>query len=90
MSALTPPRPLLVVGGDVSSYEAGEVWHLLDHRFDIAVTLIELERFERIDLDKYTHVIMVNGRYGSISDDRVADIKRWLRGGGVLIARTAR
>ncbi|MDX1643942.1 MAG: hypothetical protein R3244_06230, partial [Thermoanaerobaculia bacterium] len=30
---LTMPRPALVVGRDVSTYEEGETWHLLEERF---------------------------------------------------------
>lgn len=86
MRVLSRPRPLLLVGGEVSTYEAGEVWHLFDQRFNIGLTLIDINRFDRVDLHDYTHVIMVGGGYSQISERRADDVKSWLRDGGVLIA----
>jgi len=83
---LEPIRPLLVVGGGASSYEAGEAWYLLDHRFGITLSLVELEALGRIDLDDYTHVLMVAGRYGDIGEGETEALDRWVRGGGVLVA----
>ncbi len=83
---LTPVRPLLVVGDGVSSYESGEAWHLLDQRFDIEVTLVDLDRLTSMDLHDYTHIVMVNGSYGRLDEDEVRDLKGWVRGGGTLVA----
>ena len=55
-------QPLLVIGNGVSGYEAGEVWHLLDQRYDMKLSMVELPTFERIDLAQYTHVILVSGQ----------------------------
>ena len=55
------PRPLLVIGEGVSTYEAGEMWHLLDHRFELAVTLVPGEDLGRVDFADYSHVILVDG-----------------------------
>ena len=38
---LTEPKPMLVIGDGVSSYAAGEIWHLLDHRFGVPVSLVD-------------------------------------------------
>ena len=83
---LEPIRPLLVVGGGASSYEAGEAWYLLDHRFGITVSLVEMDALGHIDLDDYTHVLMVAGRYDGIDESETEALANWVRGGGVLVA----
>ncbi|NNF06243.1 MAG: zinc carboxypeptidase, partial [Candidatus Eisenbacteria bacterium] len=86
LRTLTAPNPLLVIGSGVSSYESGEVWHLLDQRFGIKVNLVEKTRLPNVNLDDYTHLLMVNGNYGSFSEDMVDRIKDWVRSGGILVA----
>lgn len=86
LRALEAVRPLLVVGNGVSVSEAGEIWHLLDRRFGLEVSLVEARELGRINLDKYTHVIMVDGTYGSISEAATQKIKGWINSGGILIA----
>ncbi len=83
-SRIKTPKLLLVVGSGVSSYDAGEAWHLLDHRLDIPVTLVEMDDLGRVDMDKYTAVIMVNGGYSNLR--AVDDLKDWVRNGGTLVA----
>jgi len=82
---LVRPRPLLLVGRGVSTSEAGEVWHLLDQRMDIEVTLVDIDVVGRVDLDRYTHVILVDGNYGALSDGFVASLKRWIEAGAGII-----
>lgn len=86
LRVLTRPRPLLLVGDGVSSYEAGEVWHLLDRRYDVELSMVELDRFGRTDLDRYTHVIAVQGGYGALDERARSRLSEWVREGGVFIA----
>lgn len=79
------PKPLLLVGGRVTSYEAGEIWHLLDNRFQMPVVMAEVDAVGDLDLSEYTHLIMVNGTY-SFDKNVVGKIKEWVGAGGVLIA----
>ncbi len=83
---LEPVHLLLVVGPGVSSYEAGEVWYLLDHRFGIPVALVEMARLSQVDLPDYTHVLMVGGSYSEMEDSTVEALRGWVSGGGVLVA----
>ncbi|WP_417449270.1 M14 family zinc carboxypeptidase [Kordiimonas sp.] len=82
---LKPVKPLLVVGGRVSSYDAGEVWHVLDHRMQMPVTLVRQDRLSRIDLNRYTHVILVGGRSG-FPKEQVGNLKAWVKAGGTVVA----
>ncbi|MEL7118123.1 MAG: M14 family zinc carboxypeptidase, partial [Bacteroidota bacterium] len=47
---LRKPEVLLIAGPGVTSYDAGENWHLLDQRYDIPVTMIEPSRVAFADL----------------------------------------
>ena len=75
----------LLIGDGVSSYEAGEVWHLLDTRVHIPLTKIRLNQFNRTSLDKYTTLVMVSGTYNQISDSGIKKIKEWVSRGNTLI-----
>ena len=57
------PKVLLVTGTSVSGYEAGEVWHLLDRRFQMPVTLVDGGRLGGTKLTDYTVLVMVSGNY---------------------------
>ena len=75
----------MLIGDGVSSYEAGEVWHLLDTRVHIPLTKIRLNQFNRISLDKYTTLVMVSGSYNQISELGIKKIKDWVSKGNTLI-----
>jgi len=83
MRPLKAPRVALVVGSGVSSYEAGEVWHHLDLRLELPVTLVEGDNLERLDLPSYTHLVLVDGASSAVSQSRVRD---WVAQGGVLLS----
>ena len=83
--ALKDPKPIVLVGQGVNSYDAGEIWHHLDQVLEMPVPMIALENFKRVDLDKYKTIIMPDGSYNLINDES-AKIKKWVQGGGNIIA----
>lgn len=83
MKAIEQPRVTLVVGAGVHASEAGEVWHLLDQRFHMPVTLLDVHAFSSQDLSRYTCLVLVDGSY---SKDMAGKIRNWVRSGGVLLA----
>ncbi|NVJ65151.1 MAG: hypothetical protein HWE16_01585 [Gammaproteobacteria bacterium] len=83
---LKQPKPLLLIGDGVSSYEAGEAWHLLDKRLQIPVSMQYAKDLTKIDLAKYSHLIMVNGRYPKLDDSDKEKLESWIQSGGNLIA----
>jgi hypothetical protein len=85
MVNLEKPKVMMLVGNGVSSYEAGEVWHLLDNRFGIPLSMIEIERFNRINLSRYNTIIMVNGNYSGISGSSRERLEQWIKDGGNII-----
>ena len=50
----------LLVGEGITPYDAGEIWHLFDQRYDIKVTKLNTRNFGRADLSRYTDIILVN------------------------------
>ena len=83
--ALEKPQPLMLTGSGVDPYDAGEIWHLLDHRFDIPLVMSDLPRFSTVDLRRYTHLILVDGDYSILPRSDSERIERWVKMGGTLI-----
>ena len=81
------PKIALLTGNGVNNNDAGEVWHLLDQRFNMPPTLLEQTLLNRISLDKYNVLIMADGNYSGISESGKEELKRWLKNGGVLVAQ---
>jgi hypothetical protein len=87
VNALEKPSIAILVGSGVSNLEAGEVWHQLDQRYKIPITLLEKDRVGRTDLSRYNRLVLVNGGYGDLSESAKADLKTWVRNGGTLIVQ---
>jgi hypothetical protein len=85
MHPLVAPKPVLLVGDGVSAYEAGEVWHLLDHRHDVKVNLVDVSQLGSLDLHEATHLLMVDGKY-EFGAKRLEAIADWVKAGGILVA----
>ncbi|MDG2194539.1 MAG: M14 family zinc carboxypeptidase [Polaribacter sp.] len=83
--ALKKPKAALLIGNGVSSYEAGEVWHLLDTRMDVPITKIQMNRFRNISLDTYNTLVMVSGSYVELDSVQRQKLKRWVSKGNTLI-----
>ncbi|WP_405351461.1 M14 family metallopeptidase [Nonlabens sp. Asnod3-H03] len=82
--ALTLPKVALIIGDGVNPYDAGEIWHLLDQRYDMVVTKIDVNDINRKDLSRY-NTIIVPATYGSPENEVVDQLKEWTRAGGTLI-----
>ncbi|MFS4467422.1 M14 metallopeptidase family protein [Maribacter sp. 2210JD10-5] len=87
-SRLTTPmrktKVAMLIGEGVRSYEAGEVWHLLDTRVHMPITKIPMRNFERANLDKYNTLVMVSGNY-KLDKKQQGKIKDWTSKGNTLI-----
>ncbi|KQC28525.1 M14 family zinc carboxypeptidase [Flagellimonas eckloniae] len=84
VSPITKPKAAMIIGNGVRSYEAGEVWHLLDTRIHMPITKIPVRNFGRASLDKYNTLVMVSGRY-NFSEKQIDKIKNWVSKGNTLI-----
>jgi hypothetical protein len=87
LEPLEAPKPLLMIGDGISSYAAGEIWHHLDHRLGLEVAMVDTSYFDRIDLSRYSHLILPDTWGGLDFDEQTSGrVGEWVRRGGVLIA----
>ena len=77
------PKIGLIVGDGVRSYDAGEIWHLLDVRYDIPISKLDIGNLRYMDLNKYSHIILPDYNGSRINSDQ---IKEYVNNGGNLIA----
>lgn len=77
------PKIALLVGDGVTSYDAGEIWHLFDTRFDITATKLDTKTIGRADLNRYNTIIIPNLRY--LSESNTKKLKNWVKNGGTII-----
>ncbi len=81
--AVKKPKVAMLVGGGVYGNDAGEVWHLLDQRFDMHLTKLDMGYFNRVDISKYTAIIIPS--LSSLDKSSQEKLKTWVRNGGTLI-----
>lgn len=79
------PKTVMIIGDGTRSYEAGEVWHLLDSRVGMPITKVHQHRFKNLDLEKYNTLILISGRY-DWDDKMVEKLKSWTEKGNTIVA----
>ena len=82
---LNKPSAMMLIGTGVRSYEAGEVWHLLDQRVGMPITKVPMRNFDNISMDKYNVLVLVSGNY-KFSDNQIEKIKTWAENGNTIIS----
>jgi len=77
----------ILVGKEIRPYDAGEIWHLFDTRYEMKITKIDTDYFKNADLSSYTDIILPSSwRRGSVLDKKGAEkLKEWVKDGGTLI-----
>ena len=83
---LATPRVVLAAGEGVGQYGTGAVWFELDRRLGLPVTLVDADRLGSVDLTDETVLILPGGSYSPVSESAVDRMKRWVRGGGTVVA----
>jgi hypothetical protein len=82
MRPLKQPKAAMVIGTGTRSYEAGEIWHLLDTRIDMPITKLPVRNLSRVSLDPYNVLVLVSGNYPESFQKRLKD---WVSRGNTLI-----
>ena len=73
----------MLVGSGIVGNDSGEIWHLLDQRFDMKLTRIDISYFTKVDISKYTAIVVPSSsKLGKLTEDK---LKTWVKNGGVLI-----
>ena len=86
VQAVELPQVLLVIGDDISYYDAGEVWHLADYRMQMPITLRNRDSLSSIDWNRYTHIVFPSGDYESHEPKYAERLRLWIDEGGTAIA----
>ncbi|MDF2156521.1 M14 family metallopeptidase [Algoriphagus sp. CAU 1675] len=87
ISPLKKPEIALLVDGGMDSYEAGEIWHLLDQRYQMPVTLLPVDRVSSSVIDRYNVILMPDGYYNSLGKPAADALKTWISEGNTLVAK---
>ncbi|MBK7939527.1 MAG: hypothetical protein IPJ82_21660 [Lewinellaceae bacterium] len=80
---LRMPKVLMITGLGVNPESAGEIWHLLDTRYGIPLTMVESERLSRANFSNYNVLILPDGNYNQMPADKIS---KFLAAGGTVIA----
>ncbi len=80
MYTLKKPQILLVAGEGATSYDVGEIWHLLDTRYEMPITIVENKELSSTELSKYNVIVLANGSYRA-----APKLLDWLEKGNTLI-----
>lgn len=82
---LEKPKVAILIGDGVSSYEAGEVWHLFDTRVGMPIVKLQMDDFKNATIDKYNTLVMVSGNYSQLDSLQRQKLEQWTSSGKTLI-----
>lgn len=75
----------VIVGKGITPYDAGEIWHLLDQRYEMPITKLDVGNLRKSDLSRYTDIVLPSYQGNSIGKNKIEKLKEWVRRGGSLI-----
>ncbi|WP_323788615.1 M14 family metallopeptidase [Psychroserpens sp.] len=81
--ALSQPKVAMIVGEGIRSYDAGEIWHVFDQRYDMQITKLDTRNLDWTNLNRYNTIIVPSG---SLDKGATENLKKWTENGGTLIA----
>ena len=85
-SVLNKPKVALLSGDGTSSYGVGEIWHLLNFRMGLPISLLNAKKLNARKLSKYNTIIVPDGWYSNLDSMDIKNLKSWISNGGTLIA----
>ncbi|TRZ42750.1 M14 family metallopeptidase [Robertkochia solimangrovi] len=85
-TALEKPKVGIITGSGITSYDAGEIWHLFDQRYAMQITKLDVDYIDRVNLEEYTCIIIPNTSGSGFNDNFTDKLKTYVRNGGNVIA----
>jgi len=82
---LEAPKVLLLSGSSVSATDFGQAWFYMDEIIDYPVSIIDADKFGRIDFTEFNTIILADGWY-EFSDTEKMQIDTFINNGGKVIA----
>jgi hypothetical protein len=79
------PKVLVVTGGDISSTEAGEVWHLFDQKLKYPILKVESGSFGRVPLHEFNRIVFAGGAYSFLTPQALQSLKNWISSAGTYL-----
>ena len=88
LEVLRVPRIALVAGGTTSFTSVGWIWHLLDQKLGVPVSLLDIAQLGGLDLSVYNVLLLPDGNsFGAAMGKATAEkLRAWTEAGGTLIA----
>jgi hypothetical protein len=89
---LETPRIAIVGGSPLSASDFGAIWHLLDYRFGLRASLLDISALRTGDLDTYNVLVLPDSWGGpdayrdQLGKSGVSRLKEWVSDGGTLVA----
>lgn len=83
--AIEKPSVAIVIGDGINPYDAGEIWHLFDTRYQMHITKLDTRNLGRMDLSRYTDIILPASWGGGPNKAIAEKLKTWVQNGGTLI-----
>ncbi len=84
---LKPPKVAIVSGPRISSQNFGAIWHFFEQQIGYKLNVLDASYFSRVDLHKYTVLILPSGNYSSLLDkEQLEKLKNWVENGGKIVA----
>ncbi len=91
-SLLVAPRIALIAGTGTNTNSFGAAWHLIDSRYRLRASVVDVARVADTDLSKYNVIVLpdfgggVESYKGILRRAGLSNLKTWLDAGGTLIA----
>lgn len=79
------PVVATLVGDGINWTDVGETWFLLGNRLNIPLTKIDISSADRVNLSRYTSLILTDGNYNALSPAFISRLQQWVADGGTLI-----
>ena len=77
----------ILTGNEVSSLNYGAIWYFFEQEINYPLTHININKFNRIDINEFDVLIIPDGYYFSIKNEKnIEKIESWLKNGGKIIA----
>ena len=80
------PSIAMLVGKGVAQYDAGEIWHLLDVKNGMQVSMLDASNTAAVDLSSYETFLLPNGTYNRMSDADWEAIASRIKNGATAVS----
>ena len=85
MRLMKKPKVLLLMGDGVSAYSFGTNRHFFESELNHGVTIIKKDQLNSVKLEKFTTLVLPDGRY-RLTEREHKKVREWVSGGGKVIA----